>query len=374
MPGDPTPLLEISHWLLVIGNWAIGQSETRKDKNKVKNKIDARIHSLFTTHHSRADGIVVTSRRFFLVLAVIIIVLGNTSHAQQRPLQSLYMFDPLLVNPAYAGTHVQLSGTAIYRNQWVNFDGAPKTFTGTIHSGFRKARVGLGLIFANDQIGVHSDNSLYGVYSYKLPLSARKNGGVLSMGLQGGFNVLKSDYFKTNPRDGAEVGAISKFNPNFGAGVFFRNAKLYAGLSVPYILNNKIIDIIDPEMDTTFDTSGKQQRYYYLMGGFTKTLSKDVKWMPSTLIRIQNNAPLSFDINSMFIFYDVVGLGASYRLNDSVIGLFELQINENFHVGYAYDITMSDIRLYSNGSHEIMINYRIKIPRLHTGIPCPSYW
>ena len=46
---------------------------------------------------------------------------------QQRPMQSLYMFDPLLVNPAYAGNHVQLSATAIYRNQWVNLEGAPKT-------------------------------------------------------------------------------------------------------------------------------------------------------------------------------------------------------------------------------------------------------
>lgn len=308
------------------------------------------------------------------MIAMALILLSTGALAQQRPLQSLYMFDPLLINPAYAGTHVQLSGTAIYRNQWVNFDGAPKTFTGTVHSGFRKARVGLGLIFGNDQIGVHSDNSLYGVYSYKIPVSPRKNGGVLSMGIQGGFNVLRSDYFKTTPRDGAEIGAISKFNPNFGAGLFYRASTLYAGISVPYLLNNKIIDIIDPEMDTTLATSGKQQRYYYLMGGFTKTLSKDVKWMPSTLIRVQNNAPLSFDINSMFIFYDVVGLGASYRLGDSVIGLFELQINENFHVGYAYDITMSDIRLYSNGSHEIMINYRIKLPKIHAGIPCPSYW
>src|SRR5688572_16962713 len=102
-------------------------------------------------------------RRAGIILGLLLVMV--VAHAQQRPLQSLYMFDPLLVNPAYAGTHVQLSGTAIYRNQWVNFDGAPKTFTGAIHSGFRKARVGLGLLFSNDQIGVHSDNSLYGIYS-----------------------------------------------------------------------------------------------------------------------------------------------------------------------------------------------------------------
>ena len=302
------------------------------------------------------------------------ILAGYWCQAQQRPLQSLYMFDPILVNPAYAGTQVQLSSTAIYRNQWVNFDGAPKTFTASAHSGFRKARVGVGLIFGNDKIGVHSDNSMYAIYSYKIPVSKRKDAGSISFGLQGGFNLLKSDYFLTRPHDGPEIGGTTKFNPNFGAGVFFRNKVGYAGISSPYLINNKTIDVIDAETDSVLNTAGRQQRYYYLMGGFSKKLGPNLKWMPSTLIRVQENAPLSFDINNMIILYDVVGIGFSYRLNDSVVGLFELQINENFHVGYAYDITTSDIRLYSNGSHEIMINYRIKIPGIHTGLPCPSYW
>jgi type IX secretion system PorP/SprF family membrane protein len=139
------------------------------------------------------------------------------------------------------------------------------------------------------------------------------------------------------------------------------------------MLQNQTIDMITAEADT-LNARGKQQRYYYLNGGFSKTLSPTVKWMPSALIRVQQNAPLSFDLNTMFVLYDVVGVGASYRLNDSVVALFELQINDNFHVGYAYDITTSDIRLYSNGSHEIMINYRIKLPGVHRGLPCPSYW
>jgi type IX secretion system PorP/SprF family membrane protein len=291
---------------------------------------------------------------------------------QQRPIHSLYMFDPLVINPAYAGNHVQLSATAIYRNQWVNFDGAPKTLTASIHSGFKKTRVGAGFLFASDQIGVHSDNSVYFTYAYKIPLSSR-NGGVLSMGIQGGFNVLKSDYFKTDPRDGAEIGVVSNFNPNFGAGIYYRNDKAYLGFSVPYIIHNRTLDVYS-EFNSLLFPSGKQQRYYYINGGLTIDLSANIKWLPSTLIRIQENAPLSFDINSLVVIHNAVGLGASYRLEDSIIGLFELQINENFHVGYAYDMTLTDIRLYSNGSHEIMINYRIKIPKLHKGIECPSYW
>ena len=113
--------------------------------------------------------------------------------AQQRPLQSLYMFDPLLLNPAYAGNQVQLSTTAIYRNQWVNLDGAPKTFTATAHTGFRKIRAGVGFILSNDQIGIHNDVGFYGCYSYKIPITKKST---LAFGLQGGFNNLRSDYNK----------------------------------------------------------------------------------------------------------------------------------------------------------------------------------
>ena len=62
---------------------------------------------------------------------------------------------------------------------------------------------------------------------------------------------------------------------------------------------------------------------------------------------------------------DPMWIGNTVYFNSDRGGTFNL---------YAYDITTSDIRLYSQGSHEIMINYRIKLPKIHAGIPCPSYW
>lgn len=288
--------------------------------------------------------------------------------AQQRPVQSLYMFDPLLINPAYAGTHVQLSGTAIYRNQWVNLDGAPKTFTATVHSGFLKTKMGLGIILSNDQIGIHNDVGVYGVYSYKIKL----NKGVLSMGLQGGFNNIRSDYNKLNIKNTGDpnlTGTVTKLNPNVGTGLFYQQKQFYLGFSVPQLINNKVF-----ELEGTTGSFSRQLRYYYLMGGFNKKLSKNFRMIPSALVRIQEQAPVSFDLNYTAVFYDAVGLGISYRLNEGIVGLFELQINDNFHVGYAYDFTTSPLRQFSNGSHEIMVNYRVKIPRIHTGLPCPSYY
>ena len=307
--------------------------------------------------------------RNYTVLLVCLLLFCNTLvPAQQRPIQSLYMFDPLLINPAYAGNQVQLTATAIYRNQWVNLDGAPKTFTATAHSGFKKKKVGVGFILSNDQIGIHNDVGFYGCYSYKISITRKST---LAFGLQGGFNNLRSDYNKLilkSTSDPNLAGVDTKMNPNFGAGLFFRQDNFYAGFSVPYILDNKVVGL------ENVGSVAKQRRYYYLMGGFTHKISNRVKVVPSALIRIQDQAPVSFDLNTIVVLYDVVGLGCSYRLEDSVMALFELQINDNFHVGYAYDITTSALRQYSNGSHEIMINYRIKISKWHKGLECPAYW
>lgn len=286
---------------------------------------------------------------------------------QQRPIQSLYMFDHLVINPAYAGSAVQLSATVINRNQWVNFPGAPETTTFTLHSGFFKSRIGLGIMIARDKIGVHEDYSVYFSYSYKIKLPI----GTLSMGLQGGFNNLSSDFNDLKLRSSVDpslAGRRIKFSPNFGAGVYLNNDLAYAGLSVPYLLNDKIVDL------EGVLSAAKRRRNYYITGGLRRQISENVKFLPSVLVRLQEGAPLNYDINAHFVLYETVGLGMSYRNQDAVVFLFELAINENFHVGYAYDYTTSALREFSNGSHEIMINYRIRIPKLHKGLECPSYY
>ena len=304
------------------------------------------------------------------LLIFLFAVAASQLAAQQRPVQSLYMFDPLLINPAYAGAQVQLSGTAIYRNQWVNLDGAPKTFTATVHSSFLKeARMGLGIIATNDQIGIRHDVGLYGVYSYKIKLN---RGVTLRFGIQGGFDNLKSDYTKLNLKattDPNLQGVIGRFNPNVGAGIMLQTKSFNVGFSVPQLIENKTF-----ASEGNLPFGARQQRYYYVFANYNKSMGKNLKWIPSTLIRLQDQAPLSFDVNSTFVFYNTVGLGVSYRLVEGFVGLFELQLNENFHVGYAYDFTVSDLNQYSNGTHEIMLNYRIKVAKLHQVMPCPSYW
>lgn len=306
---------------------------------------------------------------FFVV--IIFALIYKQGIAQQYPVFSQYYFNELVINPAYAGSHVQFSATAMYRNQWVNFPGAPKTYHLTSHTSLMKNKIGVGLMINHDEIGVYKNEHIYGNYAYKLHFAD----ATLSMGLQAGFNLIGADYSQLDlqdPTDPAFPDLLNQFKPNFGAGVYFSKKNMFAGFSIPFILNNAVL------MSSADDIAGgiKEARYYMLRGGavFPITRGEKVKINPSTLIRMQEGQPMSFDINNAFIFYDVFSIGTSYRLGDSFITFIDLKLSERFHFGYSYDLTSSSINGFSNGTHEFMLNYRTVIRKLHGNPECPAYY
>ena len=292
------------------------------------------------------------------------------AEAQQRPVVSLYMLNGLVLNPAYAGRHEYSSFTAMYRDQWVNVPGAPKLIVGTAQTGFKGRNTGVGIQLANDAVGIHDNTSAYVSYAYNLRLI---NGGKISLGLQAGFDNLRSDFDRLNLRDEGDLflsGVRSEFMPNFGAGIFYHDEVSYLGLSVPYILSNRRFE------GESFFQDVKVARYYYLTGGFLIEASPRLVIKPSGLIRIQDNNPVAFDVNVNFYLDEIIGLGASYRFGDSVIGIFEFYMNEYLKFSYSYDYVLSRLTQFTRGSHELMLNYRINFsaPRKHRMCPGPAFF
>jgi type IX secretion system PorP/SprF family membrane protein len=310
----------------------------------------------------------ILKRIFFTALAFMTSL--SWGIAQQYPVFSQYYFNELVINPAYAGNHVQLSLTAMYRNQWVNFPGAPKTFSFTGHTAMAKNKVGVGLMVNHDEIGSYKNEHIYASYSYKIHFPE----ATLSMGLQAGINLLGADYSKLdlqNPGDAAFYNILNVVKPNFGAGLFFTRKNFFVGFSVPFILNNKIANSVEGLLGQL-----KEARYYFLRSGvvFPIDRMKKVKMNPSILLRTQEGQPLSLDINNAFIFYDVFSAGVSYRSGDSFITFVDLKITEQFHFGYSYDWTQSDLNRFSNGTHEFMLNYRTRLSGIHKDPKCPQYY
>ncbi len=298
----------------------------------------------------------------------------STAFGQGRPVFSTYVYNGLAINPAYAGSLNVFSAIFTNRSQWVNIEGAPELQSLTAHTAFYNNQIGAGLNVSRDAIGVHQQYSVYASGAYKI----RMDKWILSMGLQGGFDYRGSDYAQLDirePDDPLLSAFVSRFNPNFGTGLYLHNRDFFLGFSIPYILQPPIFN--NSNLTNTGDdltSTGKQGRYYYINAGFVKDLNRNLKINPSILVRKQERDVWSFDANVNLIISEIVYAGLSYRHQDSFSVMTQLVLNENFRLGYAYDIPFSGLNDFTYGSHEVFLNYRIKL-KLHKkdGL-CPVYF
>ncbi|MBK8366133.1 MAG: type IX secretion system membrane protein PorP/SprF [Bacteroidetes bacterium] len=70
------------------------------------------------------------------------IVFSKYSIAQQLPIYTNYILNPYAYNPAVAGSKPNAVMNLNYRNQWVGFQDAPKTYMISLHSPIGKQKSG----------------------------------------------------------------------------------------------------------------------------------------------------------------------------------------------------------------------------------------
>lgn len=290
----------------------------------------------------------------------------NTS-AQQDPMYTQYMFNTLSINSAYAGSADRLTAVALHRSQWVNFKGAPTTQTLTIHSPLRNENISIGGSVINDAYGPVKQTGVYLDASYRIFMGSKR----LAFGLKAGSNFFSANLIDLNPyfEDDNTFNANikSKAMPNFGFGVMYYSKTFYAGLSVPKLLQNKLINGSLPDF-----INNKEKQHMYLIAGAVFDISYYTKFKPTILIKAVNGAPLSAEVTAQFLFFEKLWVGAMYRWQDATGVLLQYEINNRFKVGYAFDYTLTDIRKYSDGTHEIMLGF--DFIRGYSGDVSPRYF
>ena len=291
--------------------------------------------------------------------------------AQQDILLSQYMFNPLLLNPAYAGSKDYMMATLLYRKQWVSFKGAPETEVATLHGPWGLKSLGWGVTVSNDHIGVTNRTSAYFSLAYHLKLN---NSLKLGMGINAGgdfYSYNNGDLKFWDTEDPDFAGNKSGFQPNIGAGLYlYNNDKFYIGLSVPTIISYSPTENLSASTITSGDLVPHQVRHYYATAGVVIPFSDDVIMKPSVLVKYVANTPVETDFNLNFLFANLIWVGGSYRTGDSFVALLEIQLSKQWRLGYSYDFTTTDVKNYSSGSHEIMLGYdfgydimKMKTPR-----------
>ena len=291
-----------------------------------------------------------------LMLLAVMLFAYQKSIAQTEPMYSQYMFNMLGVNPAYAGSREASSFNFFQRSQWIGLQGAPQTTSFSFDQSILNKRAGWGIQFYDDKIGVEKADGINLMGSTKIQVSEN---GILSGGLSFGLMNYRIDLMNVTgrftPNDPAFYSNLNKWTPSLGLGIYYNTDNFYAGVSIPNILKSRL---------TAFDLirSGLQkvnQKHIFLTTGIVIPINEDLKLKPSTMIKMVEGAPIEADFNTNVWLRDIIGLGVSYRTGDAVIGMAEIQVNQNLRFGYAYDMTISPLKFYNNGSHEIMIRYEI---------------
>jgi len=319
---------------------------------------------------------------------VLVAFLGNAALAQQMPQYSQYMINQYVLNPAVTGTYDYAHILAGYRNQWVgafnNPNGgtdAPITYYLSGHTSIGRGNTkphpfrnrhnayhGVGGMVYQDQTGPTSHLGALASYAYNTRLTGDWR---LAMGVFLGFQQYTLDGSKLNFHEAEDYGTQRKIVPDGSIGLWAYNKYMYVGASVNQIFQSKL-NFPTVNSDGSVINNGKLANHYYVTSGIKLYLSHDWALVPSVMLKYNLPAPLSVDLNAKFRYKDMIWFGASYRNLDSFVFLAGIVIGQNFEFGYSYDLTVSKIKSYTAGSHEIVLGLRLW-PRVR--LDCPSnFW
>ena len=307
-----------------------------------------------------------------LTLGLALSIGSLTSLAQQAPMYTHYMYNTLVVNPAYAGSRDALTVTALHRSQWVDFKGAPMTQTLTLHSPLKNDKLGLGFSVMNDKIGPINNLSIFADFAYRIKINEKSK---LALGLSGGANVFQANLASLDldvQNDPVFINNINnKVTPNFGFGVYYSRERFYAGVSAPNLLQNSYSEINQIGGGTLI---GKEQRHFFVIAGAMIKLSDNLEFKPTTLVKVTPAAPIQADITASFVIMERLTLGAMFRTGDAIGGLVGLGITKRLFLGYSYDWSYGlKTGSYNQGSHEIVLRYDV-ISNRKKQIQSPRYF
>ncbi len=287
--------------------------------------------------------------------------------AQQDPQYSQYMFNQVVINPAYIGSKEALSATMDLRKQWVSMQGAPRTGTISLHGPLAIKSIGLGGHLINEAIGPTKWTAAYFDFAYRFKLGK----GKLSLGLSGGLVNYNMTLKQSDYKDPGEVfpsqNLGSKTVVDFGTGFYYFTNSFYLGGSITHLTNPNLYNTSNNYTNSSSvkDTSiinFSINPHSFLYAGKGFLINENLVINPSVILKSGNAKRVaSVDVNCNFLIKKKLWLGVSLRLGYGLVGLMQYSVTDKFKVGYSYDQGFNRIGVVGGGSHEIMLAYNFTI-------------
>jgi type IX secretion system PorP/SprF family membrane protein len=267
------------------------------------------------------------------------------------------MFNMAAINPGYVGSSDMICLSAINRQQWVGFEGAPNYSFFNANASVKPLGIksGVGLSILSDNIAFNKDLSFSGAYAYRLDIGQGTLGIGVNLGL---YNKrLEVDEWKylsdigINPDNDPAVPGVDEsrmlFDMSFG--VFYKTDNLFFGLSTSHLNQPKVK--YAEAMDSYIS------RHYYALAGYRIQLPNPlIEILPSVFLKTDGRGN-QIDASALIRYNKKIWGGVSYRAGDALTGIIGFELFNGLRIGYSYDFTTSDIGNYSHGSHEFTLGY-----------------
>lgn len=313
-------------------------------------------------------------KRYFFIPCI---ALSLSVAAQQEQMYTQFMFNKLAYNPGYAGSFVSPTLTAVYRNQWMGMDGAPKAIAFSYTQPMVNNRVGIGANIARQSIGINTNLTVDLAYAYRIQLKR----GTFAVGLQASMRNIRQNW--ADPRikaidlndPGIPADPQNKFVPNFGAGVYYNayTERWYAGIALPRIVRNSI------DFSEYGDVLSREVQHINAMGGVKFDANDELQITTQTLLRYAFGAPFDAELNLSALLRHRFYGGLTYRvggdtnfLGESVDVAVGFQAMDKLFFCFSYDIGLTRLRRYHNGSIEATVRYWFSPPPLDAGPVKPA--
>lgn len=289
------------------------------------------------------------------LLLIPIFLLACVAYGQQLPQFTQYAWNNYAWNPAFAGVNQYWEGTSMNRYQWLgNVTDAPRTFTLSAHGPLKDPNIALGGYVYTDVVGPTRRIGFQASFTYHVRLSENMK---LAFGLSGGFNqwLLDADKITTYHANDFYFsnGLLKSFDPDGKFGIWLYHPDWYFGASVGQMFHNKL-----SFLETQTGSESYMEDHFYFTGGYKFKLGEDWALQPTFLLKMGLPAPIKFDGNLNVIWKETLWLGLGMRTQDAAMAMIGYKYKDMLTIGYAYDMTLTKLKNYSTGTHELMLGVK----------------
>ncbi len=288
-----------------------------------------------------------------LLTIIFIVGLCTFANAQQQGVYSNFLMNDYYYNPAIAGSKDVHMANLSYRNQWVGFEDAPVNMNANFYGSVRnKGKAGYGASIVSEKSGLVNNTGIYLNYAQHFKLSKKLK---LGFGIQPGYiqyRVKLYDAVLADQGDEVLTGSVYSANAiDVNAGFHLYSKKFFLMGSMQHLLTKQI--------QFTSYNSNLAFHYNAIVGYTFDFPKKKFELQPSFMIKYTSPVPMQWTGMLKGTFNNKIWAGLIFRSDDAIGLSLGIKLKERLNIGYGYDYSVSKIRKYNSGSHEVMLSFVI---------------